>query len=91
MDTNVLTWRDPKIESVWEKLWDANKKAFKFVNKHTNEVLWEEPYTSRIEKIWIEEQKTIYYVNRETGDTETREPYYRRSTRRECSNIIEDE
>lgn len=76
MDTNVLTWRDPRIISVWEKLWDSDLKAFKFVNKQTSETLWEEPYSSRIEKIWVDEESKWYYVNRQTGDTEINEPYY---------------
>jgi len=76
LDTNVLTWRDPSIESVWEKLWDADLKAFKFVNKMNGETLYEEPYLSRYDKIWVEEQTTWYYVHKETGDTSTKEPYY---------------
>jgi hypothetical protein len=76
LETNVLTWRDPRVKSVWEKLWDNDLKVFKFLNKQTGEVIYEEPYSNRIEKIWVEEKNAYFYVNRETGDTEVNEPYY---------------
>jgi hypothetical protein len=75
-DTNEISWRDPRIISVWEKSWDSTGNSFKFVNKQTGETLWEEPYCARIEKIYVAEEKRWYYVNRETGDTQISEPYY---------------
>ena len=75
-DTNEISWRDPRIVSVWDKIWDSDAKSFRFVNKQTGETLTEEPYSKRIEKSYVEEEKKWYYVNRETGDTDTNEPYY---------------
>jgi len=75
-ESNVLSWRDPRIQSVWEKIWDADAKHFKFINKQTNETMTEEPYLKKFDKVWVDDRKLYMYANRETGDTTEREPYY---------------
>lgn len=76
LDSNTVTWRDPRIASPWEKTWVEQDMQFHFTHVETGEVLFEEPYASQYEKIWVEESHSFYYVDKVTGDATTEEPYY---------------
>lgn len=76
-ETNELSWRDPSIHSIWEKNWDADKKAFVFRDKMMGgETRDSEPWQTRFECIHVPEHDKFYYVDRVTGDTQAHEPYY---------------
>jgi len=71
-----LFWRDPSIQSVWDKVFSTDKQAFEYRNKVDGLVLDVPPFDSKYETMWIEEFGRWRYVHKETGDVLDHEPYY---------------
>jgi hypothetical protein len=75
-ETNEVSWRDPRIQSVWEKLWSVEQNRFYYSNKQTKETKWEAPWEARFDQVWIPDKNHFVWVNKETGDVQDMEPYY---------------